>query len=59
MKKSSSKSSVAKHKTWDRLWFLQRRIRELERVRMPKIKELKLLKRYRLEWVKLFMFLTP
>jgi hypothetical protein len=59
MSKSFKKLSEAKHKTWDRLWFLQRRIKELERIRMPKIKELKLLKRYRLEWVRLFMFLTP
>jgi hypothetical protein len=59
MSKSFKKLSEAKHKTWDRLWFLQRRIKELERIRMPKIKELKLLKRYRLEWARLFMFLTP
>jgi hypothetical protein len=59
MRKSFKKLSEAKHKTWGRLWFLQRRIKELERIPKPTLKQKALLKRYRLEWVKLFIYLTP
>lgn len=58
MNKSSKKSLDHKHLTYDRLRFLSRRISELERIRIPTRKQLKLLKRYRLEYVKLFVIIT-
>jgi preprotein translocase subunit SecE len=58
MSKSSKKSLDRKHLTYDRLKFLYRRIGELERVRIPTRKQLILLKRYRLEYVKLFVMIT-
>jgi len=59
MSKSSKKSLVQKHNSWERLWFLQRRVKELERVRMPTIKQRKLQKRYELEMIKLFVNIIP
>jgi len=58
MSKSSKKSLDRKHLTYDRLFFLSKRITELERVRMPTRKQLLLLKRYRLEFAKLFVIIT-
>jgi hypothetical protein len=58
MSKSSKKLLDRKHLTYDRLNFLYRRIGELERVRIPTRKQLILLKRYRLEYVKLFVMIT-
>lgn len=58
MNKSSKKSLDHKHLTYERLFFLSRRITELERIRIPTRKQLRLLKRYRLEFAKLFVLIT-
>ena len=58
MKKNLKKLSDHKHLTYERLYFLKKRIDELERVKMPTIKQKRLLKRYRLEFVKVFMVIT-
>lgn len=58
MKKNSKESLDRKHISWKRLFFLQKRIGELERVKMPTMRQKRLLKRYRLEFTKLFVIIT-
>lgn len=50
-----SKSFSAKKNPWHRLVFLSKRINELERIPNPTKKNLRLLKRYRLEFAKLIV----
>jgi hypothetical protein len=56
--KKKSKSYLAKHLTWDRMKFLSRRIKELERIKIPTKSQINLLKRYRHEWAIVFISIT-
>jgi hypothetical protein len=56
--KKKSQSYLAKHLTWDRMKFLSRRIKELERIKIPTKRQINLLKRYRHEWAIVFISIT-